>query len=27
MVSIGVFVNLLKLNKIENELEELKKDE
>jgi len=27
MISIGVFVNLLKLNKIENELEELKKDE
>ncbi|MDD5399910.1 MAG: hypothetical protein PHQ93_01805 [Sulfurimonas sp.] len=27
LVSVGVFVNLLKLNKIENEIEELKKDE
>ena len=27
IVSIGVFINLLKLGKIENEIEELKKDE
>jgi len=27
VVSVGVFVNLLKLTKIENEIEELKKDE
>ncbi len=26
LVSVGVFVNLLKLTKIENEIEELKKD-